>query len=542
MERTIISAGGLHALAYCERLFYLENVEGLRLADERVFAGRRAHEETLPKEEGNWSRLQYESDLLGLRGEADLLRRIDGELVPYEIKRGRSAGAKGDRQAWETDRLQVAAYALLAEEQLGQTVQQGRVRYLADKVTVRVPIDDELRAIVRAALDRARDLSRSTQRPPVTPHENKCVRCSLAPACLPEEARLSGDPKWRAIRLLPMHPRGASLHVLESGARVGRAGETLKVTGREGAAESYPVGDVGSIILHGHAQITTQAIRLCADRDIPVHWVTAAGGLVGSLSGSVATAQRHLRQFQGLQANERRLSLARALVRCKVEAQLRFLLRATRGDRPSEVERGTRDVRSMLRRVGSASSADELRGFEGAAASAYFATLPLLVSPQTAEELRPGTRTRQPARDRFSALLNYAYGMLYRQVLSAILAVGLHPGVGFFHQPRSSAQTLALDLMELFRVPLADMPIVGAINRRTFDASTDFALVGGAVALSDTGRRKLITVLERRLRETWCHDVVGYSLSYARLIELEVRLLEKEWSGESGLFARMRIR
>jgi CRISPR-associated protein Cas1 len=36
--------------------------------------------------------------------------------------------------------------------------------------------------------------------------------------------------------------------------------------------------------------------------------------------------------------------------------------------------------------------------------------------------------------------------------------------------------------------------------------------------------------------------VLGYSLSYVRAIELEVRLLEKEWSGEAGLFARSRLR
>ena len=30
---------------------------------------------------------------------------------------------------------------------------------------------------------------------------------------------------------------------------------------------------------------------------------------------------------------------------------------------------------------------------------------------------------------------------------------------------------------------------------------------------------------------------MGYSLSYARTIELEARLLEKEWTGEPGLFA-----
>lgn len=34
----------LHALEYCERLFYLEEVEEIRVADERVFAGRELHE------------------------------------------------------------------------------------------------------------------------------------------------------------------------------------------------------------------------------------------------------------------------------------------------------------------------------------------------------------------------------------------------------------------------------------------------------------------------------------------------------------------
>jgi CRISP-associated protein Cas1 len=148
-----------------------------------------------------------------------------------------------------------------------------------------------------------------------------------------------------------------------------------------------------------------------------------------------AGAQRQLRQFEGLYSEGRRHELAKPLVRCKVPAQLRFLLRASRGQRTAELAAGIRDVRAMLRRITATDTADELRGVEGAAASAYFAALPGLVAAQASRELAPSVRTRQPARDRFSALLNYAYGMLYRQVLTAIIAVGLHSGVGFFHRP-----------------------------------------------------------------------------------------------------------
>ena len=54
--------------------------------------------------------------------------------------------------------------------------------------------------------------------------------------------------------------------------------------------------------------------------------------------------------------------------------------------------------------------------------------------------------------------------------------------------------------------------------------------------------RKAIDLFERRLLDSWRHPVLDYSLSYARAIELEVRLLEKEWTGSPGLFARARLR
>jgi CRISP-associated protein Cas1 len=138
--------------------------------------------------------------------------------------------------------------------------------------------------------------------------------------------------------------------------------------------------------------------------------------------------------------------------------------------------------------------------------------------------------------------LSFGYALLMKDVLNAILVVGLDPSLGFYHQPRSQAHPLALDLMELFRVPLVDLPVLASINRRQWDEDDDFVIAGEQVWLSNEGRKKLIEVYERRKQDHWKHPVIGYSLSYARLIELEVRLLEKEWMGEGGLFARFRLR
>jgi CRISPR-associated protein Cas1 len=156
--------------------------------------------------------------------------------------------------------------------------------------------------------------------------------------------------------------------------------------------------------------------------------------------------------------------------------------------------------------------------------------------------MRPTGRSRRPPRDRFNALLSFGYALLYRSVMQAVIAVQLEPALGFFHTPRSAAHPLVLDLMELFRVPVWDMPLVGSVNRKQWDVTGDFSVTKERVWLSAEGRKKAIGIYERRLKECWRHPVTKYSLSYARTIELEARLLEKEWTGTPGLFAQSRLR
>src|SRR5262249_15887857 len=185
----------LHALAYCERRFYLENVENLRVADERVYAGRRLHVEIeRGEDEGEWLTLQLESEKWGIVGKVDCVRRRDGQLIPYEHKRGRAArGMNGEAAPWWSDKLQLIAYAALIEEHSGQTITEGRIRYHADNTTVRVAIDDDAWRLLAEAIGRARELQASVIRPPVAANEKLCAKCSLAPVCLPEEARLGDE-------------------------------------------------------------------------------------------------------------------------------------------------------------------------------------------------------------------------------------------------------------------------------------------------------------------------------------------------------------
>jgi len=97
-------------------------------------------------------------------------------------------------------------------------------------------------------------------------------------------------------------------------------------------------------------------------------------------------------------------------------------------------------------------------------------------------------------------------------------------------------------MMELFRVPVWDITLIGSVNRRQWDPAADFEAAKDHVWLSENGRRKAISLFETRLLDVWRHPVTEYSLSWERAMELEVRLLEKEWCGQPGLFARARLR
>jgi CRISPR-associated protein Cas1 len=545
-DEPLLRVMALHALGYCERLFYLEEVEELRVADAAVFAGRTLHVEIARDEdEGDVERLTVESAALGLRGQMDALRRRDGQWLPYEHKRGRSMRDLTKKPcAWPSDLLQIAAYAMLLEESVGAPVTEGRLRYHADGVTVRVPIDEAARAMVRAAVERARVLRGETLRPPVTTESGRCLRCSLAPLCLPEEERLAKNPEWEPVRLTPAEDDRQTVHIVGYKARLGRKGDEIECVQDDGTKTALPVKEIGHVVIHGGAQASTQALHLCVENDVTVSWITGGGRYVGTLATGGFAVQRRVRQYRALDDEGRRLALARSLVAAKVENGLRFVLRASRGegDRSETLSGHIDALRAAVRRAHAAESVDSLLGCEGEAATHYFASWNELLVDTVDPRLRYVGRSRRPPKDRVSALLGFGYALLLKDVGAAIVAVGLEPALGFYHRPRSAAPPLALDLMELFRGLLVDMPVVAAVNRGQWDPEADFAVSGERVWLSESGRRKLIDVYERRKAEQWKHPVVGYSLSYARMIELEARLLEKEWTGAPGLFAQFRIR
>ncbi len=561
-EEPLIRVMALHALKYCERLFYLEEVEEIRKADANVFAGRRLHEE-LDKGPDVYT-LELASETLGLRGKTDCVKRESGQLIVCEHKKGKS---KEGGEAWPSDRLQVLAYSLLLAEHSGEELSEAKIRYHADKKTITVPFTmADAKTEVDLAIARARELRKCLERPPVTVSERLCRTCSLAPVCLPEEERFAADEENLPQRFFPPDDDRRVIHLVEQGMTISKDGEQFIVYKPDGTKKALPGLTVSALVLHGNIQISTQALHFCAANDIGVHWLSYGGFYVGALSPGAGPVQRRNRQFRALLDDSLKIRLAGRLVHAKAENQLRYLMRLTRGEdspRTDDLEQGLATIRQALKEIAVFSQAetpnetpicpqdsgeiqsekviDTLRGFEGVATREYFSMLPKVLKIEPDNFLYFSGRNRRPPKDPFNALLSFGYSLLYKDCISALLAVGLEPAFGFMHTPRSAAYPLALDLMDLFRLILWDIPLIGSINRKQW-AKEDFEVTGKQVWLNPDGRRKAISLYEARKSEKWKHPVLDYSLSYARTIELEARLLEKEWTGTPGLFAKLRLR
>lgn len=107
---------------------------------------------------------------------------------------------------------------------------------------------------------------------------------------------------------------------------------------------------------------------------------------------------------------------------------------------------------------------------------------------------------RNVSSDGANALLNYGYTILRGATARAIVAAGLHPGLGIFHRHPQNAMPLADDLMEPFR-PLVDIIVLDLIRagiaQVTPEAKRSLAAVLVAEEISLAGHTPVSTCMLR---------------------------------------------
>ncbi len=275
-----------------------------------------------------------------------------------------------------------------------------------------------------------------------------------------------------------------NLIVEEFGAFIGKHSERLIVTKGDEKIAQAPLLHLESVLIAGHGvSISADAVKECAERGIPIHFVSGTGNPYASLysaglTGTVITRRAQYDAFH----NPRGLAVAIAFAQGKIHNQANLLkymgkyrketapeLFERLRQRAEQIEEHARELEQIrqLPEVLSGERAtvddwrNEMMGVEGRAAQLYWDAVKQVLPEEYAWEGREG----RGAKDPLNSALNYAYGILYGQIERALVLAGLDPYAGFAHVDRPGKPSLTLDAIEEFRQPVVDRTILGLANK-----------------------------------------------------------------------------
>lgn len=283
-------------------------------------------------------------------------------------------------------------------------------------------------------------------------------------------------------------------------------------------------GHVARVVCFGSVGFSAGARSWAFANDVDVVFASRRGSFQGLLVGGGGRARVDRLQAQlGLTRTAAAMPICRAIIDAKITKQVVVLQRFTRPEHADAVRDAVTSMRTAARMLPDAATPDEAMGLEGAAAAAYFPALGSLMPP----ELTFRTRSRQPPLDVANSALSFLYTVLLGECATALLAVGLDPGIGVLHAVHERRPSLALDLLEELRPMVVDQVVVEAArqDRLTREhARTDEARPG--VMLTKAGRQALLDGYERRMLQTTRGALPGFAGTIRRHLYRQAQRLQ----------------
>jgi len=256
-----------------------------------------------------------------------------------------------------------------------------------------------------------------------------------------------------------------NLYVCEQGATVRKKGRELKIEKNGELLLKVEVHRLDTVVLYGNVQFSTQVLQVLMREGIEVALLSRSGKLYGQVTPP-APKNILLRQnqFSKFDIVDFCLMQSRKLVHAKLRNSAEFLKQLNWNRRDIDLREHIEDIAKQQKMVDSATSIASLNGIEGNAARIYFRGY---AEGFLDKSLFRG-RSRRPPKDEANALMSFGYVLLASIVQSQLDAVGFDPYLGFYHQRSYGRQSLALDMMEVFRSWIVDRFVLRAFNLGIF--------------------------------------------------------------------------
>ena len=298
----------------------------------------------------------------------------------------------------------------------------------------------------------------------------------------------------------------------------------------------YPLLVLESIISFSYKGASPALMGACARQGIQLTFLTTRGRFLarvcGQEQGNVLLRKEQYRLSDKL---EKSCHIARNFIFGKVYNQRWVLERTLRDHRmrvdAAKLESASQALAGLLPAIETQTDLDALRGLEGEASVRYFHVFDEMVLNQKADFLFDG-RNRRPPTDNMNALLSFAYVLLSNDCASALESVGLDSYVGFMHRDRPGRTSLALDLMEELRAPMADRLCITLVNNRVLQDKHFERQESGAVFLGEDGRKLFLSAWQNKKKEEITHPYLKEKMAWGLVPYVQSLLLARCLRGD----------
>lgn len=327
-----------------------------------------------------------------------------------------------------------------------------------------------------------------------------------------------------------------TLYVTSENSYLSLDGENVVVLEDKEERGRVPLHNLEGIVCFGYRGTSPALMGACAERNISLCYLTPQGKFLARISGRVK-GNVILRQQQYTSRNDPEISLeiAKYCILGKVYNARWVLERALRDHAmqidAEKVKNASVFLKNSLFHIQNAESKEQLRGYEGEAASVYFGVFNELILQQKKEFVFQG-RNRRPPMDKVNALLSFVYTLLTNSITSALEMVGLDPYVGYFHTDRPGRVSLSLDMIEEFRAILADRFVLTLINKKIVSGKNFSVKENGAVLMDDELRKKVLTEWQNKKKETITHPYLKEKVEWGMVPYVQAMLLARYLRGD----------
>ncbi len=327
-----------------------------------------------------------------------------------------------------------------------------------------------------------------------------------------------------------------TLYVTSEKSYMSLDGENVVIYEDENETGRVPLHNLEGIVSFGYRGTSPALMGKCVEKNIPLCYLSPQGKFLARVTGKVkGNVILREQQYKSSMDEQQSLEIAKNFITGKVYNARWVLERAVRDHEMQidavSVKNASVQLKNSLELIRNAESKEQLRGYEGEAASIYFGVFNELILQQKKDFVFDG-RNKRPPMDRVNALLSFVYTLLTNQIASALEVVGLDPYVGYLHTERPGRVSLALDLIEEFRAVYADRFVLSLINKKIINAKNFTVKENGAVLMDDDSRKKILIEWQNRKKEVITHPFLNEKIEWGMVPYAQAMLLARYLRGD----------